>query len=69
MSAESRKLVELTNKIAVEMGVKFCTSCNLTKPVEGGKTKPVANGRSRWLCASCAERKKLSGYGKVKNEG
>lgn len=70
MSDTSRHLVKVTEKIAENLGVKFCTSCNLTKPVENGKTKPVANGRTRWLCATCAAKKKPTGFTvrKVKNE-
>ncbi len=62
MSTESRKLVELTNKIAQDMGLKFCTSCNLTRPVQGGKVKTLINGRTRWLCATCAAKKKPTGF-------
>lgn len=62
MSTESRKLIELTKNIAANMGIKFCTSCNYTKPVEGGRTKLLSNGRSRWLCAMCAAKKKPTGF-------
>lgn len=62
MSTETRKLIETTKRIAKEFGVKFCTACNLTKPVEGGKVKLLSNGRSRWLCAVCAAKGKPSGF-------
>jgi hypothetical protein len=62
MSAESNKLTKITQTIADELGIRFCTSCNKTKPSYGGKTVAVANGRTRWKCASCAMRMKESGY-------
>jgi hypothetical protein len=62
MSAESRKLVALTHKIANDLGVKFCTSCSLTRPASGGKTVLVANGRTRWKCASCTAHMRPSGF-------
>lgn len=62
MSRESQKLTKMTQVIADEFGIKFCTSCNMTKPVTGGKTVPVANGRTRWKCASCSNRMKASGF-------
>jgi hypothetical protein len=62
MSAESQKLTKMTQTIAENLGIRFCTSCNKTKPAHGGKTVPVANGRTRWKCASCALRMKESGF-------
>jgi len=62
MSAESRKLVKATNNIAEELGIRFCTSCNLTKSAYGGKVKAIANGRTRWLCAGCAAKNKPTGF-------
>lgn len=32
--------------------VKFCTSCQVTKPVEGGLRK-ITRGRPRWICRWC----------------
>jgi hypothetical protein len=58
----NRKLIKATETIAKEYGIKFCTSCNLTRPVEGGKTVPVANGRTRWKCATCAAKLKPTGF-------
>jgi hypothetical protein len=68
MSNTSRHLVKVTEKIAENLGVKFCTSCNLTKPVGGGKTKSVANGRTRWLCASCANKQKPMGFSEKRRQ-
>jgi len=54
MSAESRKLVNATHNIASELGIRFCTNCNLTKSAFGGRVIRVANGRTRWKCSTCA---------------
>lgn len=62
MSTESRKLIAATKKIEEDLGIRFCTSCNLTKAAHGGKVKPIANGRTRWMCASCAAKKKPMGF-------
>jgi hypothetical protein len=62
MSLQSKKLAKVTHTIADELGIRFCTSCNLTKPAHGGKTVAVANGRTRWKCASCTARMKPSGF-------
>lgn len=62
MSKTSRHLVKVTEKIAENLGVKFCTSCNLTKTLEGGKIKRLSNGRTRWLCAMCAKKQKPTGF-------
>jgi hypothetical protein len=62
MSAESRKLVKATNNIAKDLGIRFCTHCNLTKSAHGGKIKFLANGRTRWMCAICAAKQKSSGF-------
>lgn len=66
MSASSSKLSRVTKTIADSLGVRFCTSCNKTRPVEGGKAKTTSFGRSRWMCAMCAERNKPSGFAKEK---
>ena len=68
MSKSSRKLVELTNKIASSLGVRFCTSCNITKPADGGKTVLVANGKTRWKCASCNAKMKPSGFSGLRRQ-
>lgn len=62
MSTESRKLIAVTKKIEDEFGVKFCTQCNLTRPVKGGKVFTITNGRTRWKCASCTKKQKPSGF-------
>ena len=55
MSGEtSRQLVRATHAIAKNLGVRFCVKCNLTRSIEGGQTKKLANGRTRWECATCA---------------
>jgi len=43
---------------------KFCTSCQMHKPVEGGKV--LATKNKRWKCKSCLTRKAPSIYTKVK---
>jgi len=60
MSTSSRKLVRTTQAIAEQLGVRFCTKCHLTRATFGGKTKPLANGRSRWECAECVEKTKAA---------
>jgi len=35
---------------------KFCTSCQNNQPVEGGATRPMSNGRLRWVCSFCRKR-------------
>jgi hypothetical protein len=62
MSETSRHLIRATESIAKNLGVKFCTACNLTKSVGGGKIKQLSNGRTRWMCATCAARKKPTGF-------
>lgn len=64
MSTESRKLVELTKKIATDLGVQFCTQCNETKYAEGGKYKPTSNGTMRWKCRTCLQKLRPSGFKK-----
>ena len=58
----SRKLIEVTGAIEKNFGIKFCTQCSLTRPVEGGKVFPISNGRTRWKCASCVKKLKPSGF-------
>jgi hypothetical protein len=53
MTTGSRQLINSTRAIAESLKVRFCTKCNLTKSVDGGKTKTLLNGRTRWECASC----------------
>jgi hypothetical protein len=54
MSAESRKLVKITERLADEHGVRFCTNCNATRPKEGGVWVVYQNGlRRRWKCGTC----------------
>lgn len=33
---------------------KFCGSCFLPKPTEGGVMKPTTNRSKRWVCQGCA---------------
>ena len=68
MSNESRKLVKATENIAKEFGIKFCTKCNLTRPVEGGRILPIGRGRTRWECATCVARKKPSGFSEKRKQ-
>jgi hypothetical protein len=62
MSMESRKLVKVTHNIAEDLGIRFCTACNRTRPAFEGKVKMLGNGRTRWMCAACAARNKPSGF-------
>jgi hypothetical protein len=61
MNRIDRELINATQAIAKNLGVKFCTQCNLTRPVEGGKVKVLINGRTRWKCSTCAAKQKPSG--------
>lgn len=55
MSGEtSRQLVKSTHAIAKHLGIRYCTKCNSTRPTEGGKTKVLSDGRTRWECATCS---------------
>jgi len=58
----NRDLAKTTEAIAKNFGLRFCTQCNLTRPVEGGKIFPLPNGRTRWKCASCTKKQKPSGF-------
>jgi transposase-like protein len=62
MSSESRKLVKATENIANELGIRFCTACNMTKSAYGGAVKPLTNGRTRWLCGVCASKRNPAGF-------
>ena len=66
MSDTTRHLIKVTEAIAKNLGVKFCTQCNLTKPVEGGKVRTLSNGRTRWMCVMCTNKRKPSGFKKEK---
>jgi transposase-like protein len=61
MNNTDRELINATEAIAKNLGVKFCTQCNLTRPVEGGKVFTLVNGRTRWKCATCFKKLKPSG--------
>jgi transposase-like protein len=61
MNETTRELINATQAIAKNLGVKFCTQCNLTRPVDGGKTVTLINGRTRWKCSTCAKKQKPSG--------
>ena len=43
----NRDLAKTTEAIAKNFGLRYCTQCNLTRPVEGGKIFPLPNGRTR----------------------
>jgi transposase-like protein len=62
VSKQSRQIAALTLKIADELGVRYCTSCNRTQKSAGGKTKVILGKRSRWMCATCATKNKPSGF-------
>ena len=46
-------------------GKRYCTSCQWTKPLEGGKKRG-----SRWVCATCIENRRTKApselYGRKK---
>jgi hypothetical protein len=42
-------------------GKFFCTSCSITRSIEGARLVPTGNGRRRWACAYCVARKSQSG--------
>lgn len=46
---------------------KFCGSCQMHKPLDGGMMKQFRNG-SRWICKSCAERTTVSQYTRKKKQ-
>lgn len=43
------------------MSLKFCTSCQKTKPTEGGYMKPIRHA-TRWVCKDCKDRISRSPY-------
>lgn len=54
-------LVKATEAIAKNFGVKYCTQCNRTMPVEGGRIFTLSNGRTRWKCAPCFKKQRPPG--------
>ena len=62
--ATSKQLVRATHAIAENMGIRYCNKCNQTRSVEGGKTKIVSDGRTRWECATCAAKLRKPGINK-----
>lgn len=58
----STELTDLTATIAKVTGMRFCTKCNITRRSEGGKTKMMSNGRIRWMCRECAQKKSTIGF-------
>lgn len=61
ISSVSRDLLRATEAIAKNLGVKYCTQCNRTQSVEGGKVFMLSNGRTRWKCAVCTKKQKPAG--------
>jgi hypothetical protein len=57
MNDTYRELARATEAIAKNMGIRFCTKCNLTRPVEGGRSKLLSNGRTRWECSYCVSKR------------
>jgi len=56
MSAQSRQLARVAEKTADEYGIRYCTSCSLTRPKEGGTWIVYQNGlRRRWKCGACVK--------------
>lgn len=63
-----KQLVRVTHAIASEYGVRYCTKCNRTRPAEGGRTKLITNGKTRWECAGCVARKTVSPFTRKNKE-
>jgi hypothetical protein len=53
--------------IMSEYDRKFCGSCQMHKPLEGGVMKQT-RGVPRWLCKSCADRTTVSQYAKKRKQ-
>lgn len=52
----SEMLKKASQNIEREYGVRYCTNCASTQPVEGGKWIIYSNGlRRRWKCARCCK--------------
>lgn len=45
---------------------KFCTSCQMHKPLEGGKTQVTK--ATRWKCKACVAKNAPSIYSRVPKE-
>ena len=58
----SRQLLRATQAIAEKMGIRYCNKCNNTRSAEGGKTKILSDGRTRWECATCAAKLRRPGF-------
>ena len=55
----TEKLTRISENIESLHGVRYCTNCMSTRPVEGGKYIVYANGlRRRWKCGSCTNKEK-----------
>jgi len=46
----TKRAIEITQR-------QHCSHCNTYKPLTGGRYKPTANGRRRWVCAGCQTKK------------
>ena len=57
----------MLEKIESGTGKRFCTSCQLMRPVEYGKMI-TRNKINRWQCTACTERKSKAPYAKQKGE-
>ena len=59
MSNTSRKLAKINDNIANDFGVRYCTSCSLTRNAENGKWIVYGDGlRRRWKCGGCVDSEK-----------
>jgi hypothetical protein len=45
---------------------KFCTGCQVTRPLEGGRIKQSGKIK-RWQCKMCQDKKSFSPYAKGEN--
>lgn len=46
-----------TKKVEQLTGVKWCSSHNSYRPLEGGKFLKTKSGQLRWICAHCVEKR------------
>jgi hypothetical protein len=62
MSLEKRKSTQMTESIAENVGIRFCTNCNLTRSAFGGRDVFGGGGRRRWKCSSCIAKSTSVGF-------
>ena len=51
------------NDAAVQItGERHCRSCDKFRKVDGGKWRVQSDGRKRWRCKTCTQRKNEAGF-------